>query len=135
MKTYIGTKTIKAIPMDRLAYNVYRGWTLPLDENGEDEGFLVEYVDGGKSNHPAHEGYISWSPKDVFEKAYKIADTPKDRVVVELKELTEKLENLTNFMYSENFTKLDFQQCELLAAQSSAMATYATILRIRLKSM
>lgn len=57
--------------MTRKAYNDYRGWELPADENGDDDGFLVEYLDGGKSNHPDHEGYISWSPKDVFERAYR----------------------------------------------------------------
>jgi len=71
METYIGTKKIKALSMNRLEYNKYRGWELPADENGEDKGFLVEYVDGGASNHPSHEGYISWSPEDVFNKAYR----------------------------------------------------------------
>lgn len=71
MKSYIGTKLIKATPMNRQAYNDYRGWELPDDENGSDEGYLVEYIDGGQSNHPDHEGYISWSPSDVFNKAYK----------------------------------------------------------------
>ena len=56
--------------MDRLAYNVLRGWTVPDDENPADEGYLVEYVDGGKANVPGFDGYISWSPKDVFERAY-----------------------------------------------------------------
>lgn len=67
----IGTKSILATPMTRQAYNDYRGWTLPADENGDDAGFLVEYIDGGPSNHPAHTGYISWSPHDVFDKAYQ----------------------------------------------------------------
>ena len=69
--TYIGTKIIGATPMNRLAYNVYRGWDLPANENGADEGYLVEYQDGGTPNHPAHAGYISWSPKEQFEKAYR----------------------------------------------------------------
>jgi hypothetical protein len=67
---YIGTKKISATPMTRAAYNAYRGWALPDDENGDDEGYLVEYHDGGKANHPDHKGYISWSPADVFAKAY-----------------------------------------------------------------
>lgn len=71
MTLFIGTKLIKATAMNRLEYNKYRGWELPLDENPEDEGFLVEYMDGGKANHPNHRGYISWSPKDVFERAYR----------------------------------------------------------------
>lgn len=71
MNVFIGTKRILAKPMTRGEYNIYRGWEIPADENPLDEGFLVEYPDGGKSNHPAHAGYISWSPKDVFERAYR----------------------------------------------------------------
>ena len=69
--THIGVKLISAEPMTRLAYNEFRGWALPANENGDDEGFLVEYLDGGKANVEGREGYISWSPADVFEKAYR----------------------------------------------------------------
>lgn len=68
---YVGTKAVKALPMNRGEYNDYRGWNHPNDENVTDEGYLVEYLDGGASNHPKHKGYISWSPKDVFERSYK----------------------------------------------------------------
>ncbi len=71
MKQYIGTKIINAKPMTRLEYNQFRGWKLPADENGEDPGYLVEYTDGGKANTEQYVGYVSWSPKDVFEKAYR----------------------------------------------------------------
>ena len=70
MQLHIGTKQITAQPMTRQAYNDYRGWTLPADEGGTDEGYLVEYLDGGRPNHPAHAGYISWSPKARFDAAY-----------------------------------------------------------------
>lgn len=68
---YIGTKTINAQPMTRAAYNEFRGWTLPAGESGADEGYLVEYLDGGKPNVPTHAGYVSWSPKEQFDKAYR----------------------------------------------------------------
>lgn len=71
MTLYIGAKLIRAQAMSRAEYNAYRGWTLPADENGEDAGYLVEYLDGGQSNHPNHVGYISWSPADVFDRAYR----------------------------------------------------------------
>lgn len=71
MNTYLGTKQVAAIPMTRAAYNEYRGWTLPADEDGSDAGYLVEYLDGGKPNHPDHDGYISWSPKEQFDAAYR----------------------------------------------------------------
>lgn len=73
-KIYIGTKALKAWPMTRGEYNTYRGWTLPDNENPEDLGYLVEYQDGGQPNHPDHEGYISWSPYDVFNNSYQAAD-------------------------------------------------------------
>lgn len=70
MQEYIGTKVVRAKPMNRQEYNDLRGWVLSEDENGSDEGYLVEYVDGGQANHKDFAGYISWSPKDVFERAY-----------------------------------------------------------------
>ena len=74
MQTYIGTKVIRALPMTRQDYNDFRNWVLPDDENGADEGYLVEYVDGGQRNTEAYQGYVSWSPKDVFERSYREID-------------------------------------------------------------
>jgi len=74
MQQYIGTKIIKAKPMTRQAYNDLRGWALPADENGADDGYLVEYTDGGKANHDDFDGYISWSPKEQFDNAYQATD-------------------------------------------------------------
>lgn len=64
MKAYIGTKIIFAKSMNRGEYNTYRGWTIPENENPEDEGYFVKYSDG----------YESWSPKKQFEEAYKAFD-------------------------------------------------------------
>lgn len=71
MEKRIGTKVVLLTPMNRLEYCVYRGWQLPENENGNDEGYLVEYTDGGKPNDDRHAGYISWSPKDVADRAYR----------------------------------------------------------------
>jgi hypothetical protein len=71
MQTYIGTKIINAMPMTRASYNALRGWTVPTGENPFDEGYLVEYTDGGKPNHQDFAGYVSWSPKAQFEGAYR----------------------------------------------------------------
>lgn len=68
---YIGTKIINAEPMNHAAYNNFRGWALPENESDNDEGYLVEYLDGGKSNVPTHAGYVSWSPKEQFDAAYR----------------------------------------------------------------
>ena len=74
MKIYIGTKLILAVAMNRADYNTLRGWTLPADENGQDEGYLVEYLDGGSPNMEGDKGYVSWSPKEQFENAYRTVD-------------------------------------------------------------
>lgn len=71
MNKYIGTKELLAKPMTRREYNDYRGLELPANENPNDEGYLLEYLNGGKPNDDRHEGYISWSPADVFKDAYR----------------------------------------------------------------
>lgn len=57
MDRFIGVKEINATPMNRGDYNALRGWVVPSGENPEDDGFLVEYVDGGTANHPDFSGY------------------------------------------------------------------------------
>lgn len=91
MTTYIGTKLIRAQAMSRAEYNAYRGWYLPADENGEDAGYLVEYLDGGQSNHPNHVGYISWSPADVFDRAYRPTTGLSFGMAIEALKLGEKV--------------------------------------------
>lgn len=67
---FIGTKVVNAKSMTRAVYNQFRGWDLPGNENGADEGYLVEYTDAQRPNVEGFKGYVSWSPKDVFEAAY-----------------------------------------------------------------
>lgn len=59
MKTYIVANKLKAKPMTRGMYNKVRGLLLPEDENGLDEGYILEYSDGTKQ----------WVPKDKFEES------------------------------------------------------------------
>jgi hypothetical protein len=73
-RVYISHKKVHATPMTRATYNDYRGWDLPVNENGSDEGYLVEYLDGGEGNDPDHKGYISWSPKAPFDAGYNLCD-------------------------------------------------------------
>lgn len=70
--TYQSNKIVKSIPMTRELYNRYRDFPQVEGENPNDEGYLIEYTDGGKSNHPHHENYISWSPKDVFDRNHSL---------------------------------------------------------------
>jgi len=73
MKTYIGTKIIHAQFMTRGAYNAFRGWEVPADENPADAGFLVEYLEDNKANVSRFSSYVSWSPADVFGRVYRPA--------------------------------------------------------------
>lgn len=73
MTRYIGVKLVNAKPMTRQEYNDFRKWTLPADEVGADEGFLVEYLDGGSANTETFSGYVSWSPAKIFNNAYRPA--------------------------------------------------------------
>ena len=84
MQQYTGTKVIKAKEMSRGEYNKLRGWVTPSDENPEDAGYLVEYVWQGNPNHADFSNYISWSPKQVFDEAYKPSGTPLSRCLTKL---------------------------------------------------
>ena len=60
MEKYIGTKVVKAEPMTMTEAQEVLGRELK-PANLEEDGYLVEYKDG----------YKSWSPKSVFEEAYR----------------------------------------------------------------
>ena len=133
MNKYIGTKEVLAKPMTRREYNDYRGRELPSDENPNDEGYLVEYLNGGKPNDARHEGYISWSPVDVFNNAYKPADTFLDRLKLELEEVQTRLDGLTKTLNVE--TKPSFvsdEQWVLMSRQQFHMRMYAQIIGQRI---
>ena len=76
MSTYIGAVLVTAKPMTRQAYNDLRGWEVPSNENPSDEGYLVESHDAGQANVAGFNGYVSWSPKDVFERVYRAVGEP-----------------------------------------------------------
>lgn len=125
MKKYIGTKTVSAAPAWRIDGVVYlKDGVVPRSMNRED-GYKVVYEDG----------YENWSPKDVFEKAYKVAETPEDRMEIELKELADKTDKLNAFLCSDKFTTLSPVISYLLRAQYNAMCAYIQALKIRLDIM
>lgn len=65
MKQYIGTKLIEAEPAYRLDKKMVQPTTWPVQKGAViEEGYRVRYPDG----------YESWSPKDVFEEAYRPID-------------------------------------------------------------
>lgn len=62
MEQYIGTKIIEAEPAYRVDGKTVQPTTWPVEKDAKvEEGYAVRYQDG----------YMSWSPKAVFEEAYK----------------------------------------------------------------
>lgn len=73
IKKYIGTKMVQAEPMTRGEYNKFKGWQIPENENPDDLGYKVIYPDG----------YITWSPADVFNEAYRLCDSMSFGLAIE----------------------------------------------------
>jgi|Deesub1362A_J573_1020465.scaffolds.fasta_scaffold48497_1 hypothetical protein len=139
MKIFKCHKEVKANPMNRLDYNEYRGWELPEDENGDDEGYLVEYVDGGKPNDSRHEGYISWSPKEQFDNGYSEVTSTVDLVVqklnAELSDLGVLELELKNYLTNGKPVHLSNRSWELLNWQYTHMVGYYKVLNARIKEL
>lgn len=63
MPAYIGTKVVCAIPMKEISFlTTIKGQTIEPNTREDAPGYLVVYEDG----------YKSWSPKDVFERSYRL---------------------------------------------------------------
>ena len=121
MKKYIGTKTIMAKPMVKSEAEKVLNRSL-ADAKGGEDGYLVEYPDG----------YKSWSPKETFEEAYKVADTYLDRMRIEYTDVKERLLKLQTFLMSEEFRELPKEKQARLQAQCGAMSAYVEILGHRI---
>lgn len=128
MKKYIGTKEVSATSAWQIDGTVYpKDGVVPRSMNRKD-GYKVVYEDG----------YESWSPKDVFEKAYKPSDTVLDRLKIERNELRERIEKLEDFIglnFSEAAKKVGHYQAALLLIQRSYMVNYLDVLETRIDLM
>ena len=156
---FIGTKVVHATPMSRAIYNDFRGWTMPENEE-DDDGYLVEYTDGGQANVDTMAGYTSWSPKDVFERSYRAVgqdvsasdaapgqtglgasegtkaqkkeETFVDRLLTEHRELSERCAKLGAFLSTDSFNLLPrIEQADLIE-QKRYMDGYLMILNYRI---
>ena len=127
MKKYIGTKVIMAEPMTMKEAQKVLGRELK-PATVEEDGYLVEYKDG----------YKSWSPKSVFEEAYKLSETVLDRLKIEHAELKERIEKLETFFgddFDEGMKKVGAHQAALLLMQHAYMENYLEVLESRIDLM
>lgn len=128
MNKYIGTKELMATSMTRGEYNEYRGWEVPVNECKADEGYLVEYLDSPNDTcHPNHTNYISWSPKEVFEKSYTLI---KDSSVHH-SSVTQLLKFFSYEHLPEHLQKISMPFCKLayVIAEGPSNAETTTALR------
>ena len=128
MKKYIGTKQIEAEPMtmgEAYEKNLLRAGRVPNESEKDKAGYHTKYEDG----------YESWSPAEPFEKAYKVADTPLDRMIIEYDELKQKIDKLDVFLGSEKFKTLDEKVKGLLSSQYHIMIAYSIVLIERMRLM
>ena len=140
MQKYIGVKQVEAKPMTRGDYNDYRGWTVPEDENPNDEDYLVKHSDN----------YESWIAKDEFEKTYNVVGVRslndsallmvstdyKDRFLAEYIQLKTRFESLKTMLSNWDNGKLSFiPSCpqSIYDLQVEAMTKYLAILEARAK--
>ena len=131
LKKYIGTKEVMAAPMDE-ATAVAKGFARKNEDNHEwRPGFHVRY------NNPDGSTYDSWSPQDVFEKSYQIAEDLKDRLAIELKELEVHLRDLTATIEINGFGKIAElcgpDQAALMLSQYHGMSLYYNALKYRIE--
>lgn len=124
MKKYLGTKLVTAKPMIRAEAEVVLGkFIKPAKQEYSGEGYLVRYEDG----------YQSWSPKEVFDKAYKPADNFLDRLIIERDEVQQRLSSLTSALMQEDFQeKVGSKQYYWMQEQRNAMEIYVEVLNKRI---
>jgi hypothetical protein len=122
MKTYIGTKVIMAEPMTMTEAQKVLGREIK-PATVEEDGYLVEYKDG----------YKSWSPKSVFDEAYKPFESFMDRLHIEYNELNDKLGKLNTALQKDDFReKVGDYQYQLMIQQKVGMGIYLSSLEARI---
>ena len=131
LKKYIGTKEVMAAPMDEATAEA-KGFARKNEDNHEwRSGYHVQYT------NPDGSTYDSWSPKDVFEKSYQIAEDFKDRLNIELKELEDRFYKLNGFLNENDYDKIVEKcgpaQTALMFSQYHAMRHYYDMLRTRIE--
>ena len=133
LKKYIGTKVVEARPMNEIDAESIGYARKNSDHHEYREGYHVQYT------NPDGSTYDSWSPKDVFEEAYKPSETVLDRLKIErdeLKERIEKIEALLENGINEVVKKAGgVPQAVLLILQDSYMVTYLKVLETRIDLM
>lgn len=103
------------------------GWARSnRDGHKSREGYHVQYANKDGST------YHSWSPKDVFEDAYRKAETEEDRIKIELEELQRRTTLLYSKLMNTERGFLGEVVNRLMQTQYFIMRSYDEVLTTRL---
>lgn len=91
MKQYIGTKIIQAEPANRFWFE--NGEKLVVPDSEDTPNRVREATAGEKGYKVVYppDGYESWSPKDVFEAAYRATDGMSFGLAIEAAKMGKKI--------------------------------------------
>jgi len=113
MENYIGTKLVKAEPMNLGTYNEMKDREIPKDEKPNTQGYIVVYSDN----------YTSWSPKDVFDEAYRqLEDNNLDDIksvgLIFNKDYFKNMQEIVRNMTDQNGNRVTLEKvCEVVLLQ------------------
>lgn len=140
LRTFVGTKKIKATPMTWGQYCELRELKPVEDEASgsvalspapvptpQTLGYLVEYLDAEHRNDSRFDGYVSWSPSKVFEESYQPAETEQNLIKIEIRRTEAEMERLQNRVNVE----IHHSDHQLVKIQISMMQAYLQVLYAR----
>lgn len=131
LRTYIGTKQIKAFPMSWGDYCKLRGFEIG-DKNLNTIGYIVEYplTEDSIPNVEGFDGYVSWSPVKAFEEAYMVAEHETHLIRIEIDRTRKEIERLEKILEGESkrFSVLDTKG-QLIGIKIQILKSYLLTLK------
>lgn len=131
LRTYIGTKQIKAFPMSWGDYCKLRGFEVG-DKHPNTIGYIVEYplTEDSIPNVEGFDGYVSWSPVRAFEEAYMVAEHETHLIRIEIDRTRKEIERLEKILEGESkrFSVLDTKG-QLIGIKIQILKSYLLTLK------
>lgn len=131
LRTYIGTKQIKAFPMSWGDYCKLRGFEVG-EKHPNTIGYIVEYpiTEDSTPNVEGFEGYVSWSPVKAFDEAYMVAENETHLIRIEISRTRKEIERLEKILEveSKRFSVLDTKG-QLIGIKIQILKSYLLTLK------
>lgn len=128
MKQYVGTKTVKAEPMTMgEAYDrrLLKKGVRPSECETDKAGYFIEY-----------DSCQLWLSANVFERIFRVIETPLDRMRIEYDELNGRYQKSKEFIdNSQKYPSLDYLARVLLSAQNETQREYCFLLSDRINEI